>query len=199
VASHWRLSGRSKLNSLVYEDPVTYLSRRFATPRWYVVQSKPHKETYASQNLANQGYRVFLPKLRKTVRHARRTYRVERALFPRYLFVSLNLSRDAWRSVIGTFGVSQLICDGEWPLPVPNGFVENMADAVDAAGVVNLTPTLVAGSGVQLLDGPFAGQFGRLLSLDDAGRAQVLLQILGAEREIAVSAAMLAPGGDGAR
>ena len=190
---------RSKLKAVAREGPVTYLSRRFSTPRWYVVQSKPHKETFASQNLTNQGYRVFLPKLRKTVRHARRTYRVERALFPRYLFVSLDLSRDTWRSVIGTFGVSQLISDGEWPLPVPKGFVESMFETVDAAGVVNLIPTLVTGSAVQLLDGPFAGQFGRLMRLDDAGRAQVLLQILGAEREIAVSAAILAPGGDGAR
>jgi transcriptional antiterminator RfaH len=125
--------------------------------------------------------------------------RVERALFPRYLFVSLDLSRDQWRPVTGTFGVSRFITDGTRPLPVPRGFVEGMIDAVDAVGVMDLRPTLVCGNEVQLLDGPFAGQFGRLMHLDDAGRAQVLLQILGAEREIAVSTAILIPAGNSAK
>ena len=72
-------------------------------------------------------------------------------------------------------------------------------DAVDPLGVMDLRPILVCGRSVQLLDGPFAGQFGQLLHLDGAGRAKVLLQILGAEREIAVSSAILAPTVDGAR
>jgi len=166
--------------------------------RWYVVQSKPRREIYAGENLVNQGFRIFLPRMRKTVRHARRTRRVECALFPRYLFVALDLSRHRWRSVTGTFGVSHIVTDGLRPLAAPRGLVEGMIDAADEAGIIDLTGTLRCGQGVQLLDGPFAGQIGQLLELGDGGRAKVLLQILGAEREIAVSTAVLAPAGDGA-
>ncbi len=167
--------------------------------RWYVVQSKPRKEIFAGSNLVNQGFRIFLPKLRKTVRHARRSRQVERALFPRYLFVALDLSRDRWRSVTGTFGVSHFVTDGTGPLPAPRGLIEGMIAASDPAGVLDLSRMLVAGQAVQLLDGPLAGQIGRLLHLDGAGRARVLLQILGADRAIAVSAASLAPAGGAGR
>ena len=62
--------------------------------RWYVVQSRPHKELYAAKNLLNQEFHAFIPQISKTVRHARRTKTVLVPLFPRYFFVSLDLSRD---------------------------------------------------------------------------------------------------------
>ncbi len=166
--------------------------------RWYVVQSKPRSEIFAGANLLNQGFRIFLPRIRKTVRHARRTRRITCALFPRYLFVALDLSHHRWRSVSGTFGVSYFLTNEAGPIPAPRGLVEDMIDAADDAGILDLTGTLICGQGVQLLDGPFAGQIGQLLDLDDSGRAKVLLQLLGADREIAVSAAILAPAGNGA-
>lgn len=166
--------------------------------RWYVVQSKPRREIFAGANLVNQGFRIFLPRIRKTVRHARRTWRIECALFPRYLFVALDLSLHRWRSVCGTFGVSHFVANEAGPIPAPRGLVEDMIGAADDTGILDLTGTLICGQGVQLLDGPFAGQIGRLLDLDDSGRAKVLLQLLGADREIAVSAAILSPAGNGA-
>jgi len=161
--------------------------------RWYVVQSKPRKELFAGLNLENQGFQVFLPKIRKIVRHARRSRRVEAALFPSYLFVALDLSWQRWRSVSGTFGVSHFVTDGNRPLPAPRGLVEELIATADRTGVVDLRPSLTCGDDVRLLDGPFAGQIGRLMNLDEVGRADVLMNILGAPRQISVAASMLAP------
>src|SRR5213594_3067034 len=72
--------------------------------RWYAVHTLPLRESYAQGHLRNQAFRTFLPKRRKTVRHARRLRAVEAAFFPRYLFVVLDLARHQWRSVNGTFG-----------------------------------------------------------------------------------------------
>ena len=179
-----------------YDDNTASLSEWQAGTRWYVVLSKPHKEVLASLNLENQGFRVFLPKLRKIVRHARGTRRIEAALFPRYLFVALDLSWQRWRSVSGTIGVSHMIMDGSRPLPVPRGLVEDLIAAANQMGVVDLSQSLTIGQGVRLLDGPFAGQIGRLVNLDAAGRASVLLHILGAKREISVAPSILSPAED---
>ena len=162
-------------------------------PRWYVVQSQPRKEFFASANLENQGFATFTPRLRRTVRHARRLKTVLAALFPRYLFVSLDLRRDAWRSVNGTYGVSRLVTDGSMPTPVPPGLVEALLAATDRNGMLAFSAPLTPGQQVRLLDGPFAEQIGRLVSLDDAGRAMVLLEILGAERAVSVTSSALAP------
>jgi transcriptional antiterminator RfaH len=158
-----------------------------------VVQSKPRKELFAGLNLENQGFQVFLPKIRKIVHHARRSRRVEAALFPSYLFVALDLSWQRWRSVSGTFGVSHFVKDGNRPLPAPRGLVEELIATADRAGVVDLRQSLTCGDDVRLLDGPFAGQIGRLMNLDEVGRAGVLMNILGAPRQISVAASMLAP------
>jgi transcriptional antiterminator RfaH len=179
--------------------PSAYPVERQHESRWYVVQSKPRKEFFASVNLENQGFHIFLPKVRKIVRHARRISRVEAALFPGYLFVALDLSRQRWRSVSGTLGVSHFVTDGSRPLPVPRGLVEDLIATTDQAGVVDLSRSLTRGHDVRLLDGPFAGQIGRLVTLDEAGRADVLLSLLGAQREVSVAVSVLAPAEDRAR
>lgn len=161
--------------------------------RWFVVQSQPKKELYAAAQLANQDFRPFVPRLRKTVRHARRTRSVLAALFPRYLFVALDLERDRWRSVLGTFGVSTMIMAGERPRPVPDGVVEGLAEVADGAGAVDFANRLEPGQEVRFLEGPFAEQIGRITRLDDQGRVAVLLEIMGGERVVAAPARSLLP------
>jgi transcriptional antiterminator RfaH len=147
--------------------------------RWYVVYSQPHQEFRSQIQLAAQGFHTFLPRYRKTVRHARKLMTVNAPFFNRYLFVALDLNCDQWRSVNGTFGVTSLITDGTFPIPVPQGVIESLINISDADGFVNLGDGLRVGERVQVLTGPFANLIGELVRLDGARRAQVLLQLLG--------------------
>lgn len=162
-------------------------------PRWYVVQSRPHKELYAATNLQNQNFRTFIPRIGKTVRHSRRTKTVLAPLFPRYLFVSLDLTRDRWRAVRSTFGVSCLVMDGDRPRPAPQGLVEQLIATTSGTGGVDFRHRLILGQSVRFLTGPFADRIGRLVNLDDADRVEVLLEILGSDRQVAVSPEALIP------
>lgn len=164
--------------------------------RWFVVQTRPRKEVQAGINLENQGFQSFLPRISRTTRHARRSRTVLAPLFPRYLFVSLDLGREQWRSVNGTFGVSRLVSHGAWPTPVPHGLVEELIVLTEEVGAIDLRNALTPGDRVRFLSGPFAEAIGRLVALDDAGRARVLLELLGSEREISVAAEVLAPASD---
>ena len=76
-----------------------------AGQRWFLVYARPKGEATARLNLAAQGFRAFLPQVRKTVRHARQLRTVRAPLFPRYLFVELDLARDRWLSIRSTIGV----------------------------------------------------------------------------------------------
>lgn len=164
--------------------------------RWFVVQTQPRKEIQAGVNLDNQGFQSFLPRICKTTRHARRSRTGLAPLFPRYLFVSLDLGRERWRSVNGTFGVSRLVSHGAWPTPVPQGLVEELMAITEQVGAIDLSNALTPGESVRFLSGPFAETIGRLVALDDTGRARVLLELLGSEREISVAAEILAPASD---
>lgn len=148
--------------------------------RWYVAVTQPRKEHYAAMNLANQNYRYFLPQHRVTRRHARQFRTILTAVFPRYLFVILNLQTGRWRSVNGTFGVQGLICEGDMPLPVRAGVVETLVQSSGAGQQLIYEPDpLAAGDRVRLIAGPFAGAFGILQSLDDAGRVRMLMEFVG--------------------
>jgi transcription elongation factor/antiterminator RfaH len=162
-------------------------------PGWYVVMMQPRKEAVARTNLERQDYTVFLPMVRRTVRHARQTREVLRPLFPRYGFVALDLARDRWRPILGTFGVSTLIMDGIRPRRVPDPVMDALIEAANPSGKLDYRRQLVVGQEVRFVSGPFAERFGRLLEMDDDDRVQVLLDILGAVRPVAASASDLAP------
>ena len=153
--------------------------------RWYVVYTLPACEIRAQLQLGNQGFRTFLPKRQKTVRHARKLTTVVAAFFPRYLFVALDLSRDRWRSVSGTFGVASLVMQGDHPHPVPHGIVETLITSIDSRGLLRVNQDLQVGASVRLGTGPFAERLAILEHLNDSGRIRVLLKLLG--RQVSVS------------
>ena len=74
--------------------------------RWFVARVLAHQENWAQFNLHRLGFRNFLPRLRRTVRHARKLRDTLQPLFPGYIFVIIDLSKHRWRSINGTFGVA---------------------------------------------------------------------------------------------
>jgi transcription antitermination factor NusG len=147
--------------------------------RWYAVQTLAKREAGAQAHLAAQGFHVFTPRILKTIRHARKLRTVCAPAFPGYLFVVLDLNRDRWRSVNGTFGVAHLIMGKETPQPVPVGVVEALVDSLDDAGLCRFEQALVEGQAVRVNVGPLAQALGELVRLDDKGRVRVLLDVMG--------------------
>lgn len=107
---------------------------------WYVAQTEPRAEDRAIAHLERQGYQVFCPRYRKTVRHARNARQILAPLFPNYLFLHLDTSRDLWRAVNGTRGVMRLISQGEAPAPLPHGIVGDLLSKADAQRPDGLDP-----------------------------------------------------------
>jgi Transcription termination factor nusG len=88
--------------------------------RWFLVHTQPKSERKAELHLGAQGFRTHVPQIQKTIRHARQLRTVQAPLFPRYLFLILDLGRDRWRSVYSTIGVSSLFTCEDRPVPVPS-------------------------------------------------------------------------------
>jgi transcription elongation factor/antiterminator RfaH len=161
--------------------------------RWYLVHARPKSEQKAQRHLCAQGFRAYLPQIRKTIRHARQLRTVLAPLFPRYLFVTLDLERDLWLSVRSTVGVSRLFAhqDGR-PVPVPVGIVESLIVQSDG-NLTRLDSGLARGQHVRILTGPFADLIGTLERLDESGRVQVLLAIMGTAVPVSLHRSALAP------
>ena len=161
--------------------------------RWYVVRTRVQREFQAATQLTNQGFRNFVPCCLKNRRHARRVETISAPLFPRYIFVIVDCTRDRWRCINGTLGVDRLLTCGGEPQPLPRGLVESVILAADADGNVQFDCNLREGQSIKILAGPFADLVGRLEGLDDKGRVRVLLEILGGSVRVNVAARLVAP------
>jgi transcription antitermination factor NusG len=152
-----------------------------------------HQENRAQLNLHRLGFRSFVPRLRRTVRHARKLQDTLKPLFPGYIFLVIDLSKQRWRSVNGTFGVASLIMGADQPRAVPTGVVEALVASCESQGLVRFDDGLEIGQKVRILSGPFAETLCRLAQLDDRGRVRVLLEIMGMEVAAYLDRAAIAP------
>lgn len=149
---------------------------------WCVVNTIPNQETRAEENLLRQGFRIWLPQMKRTRRHARRVDVVESPVFPGYLFVELDLARDIWSPINGTPGVRRLLCQKDQPSRVPDGFIVALRQTIEAGDLVDPSEeTLRPGQKVRLVSGPFADSMGVLLRLAPKDRIALMLNVLGTD------------------
>lgn len=147
--------------------------------RWYVAETQPRAEAKALWHLERQGFTAYLPVYRKRRRHARRIDWVQAPLFPRYLFVKMDMARAAWRAIRSTVGVTRLVCQGDAPAPVPLDVVEDIRARENEDGFVVLAPPFRPGEAVRVLTGSFADRIGVYEGASDAHRVILLLEMLG--------------------
>jgi transcriptional antiterminator RfaH len=162
---------------------------------WYAIYTKSRQEQLAEEHLRNQDYEVYLPRIRQGRTRVGRWRKVIEPLFPRYLFIKVNLSEDNTAPVRSTRGVTGLVrFDGE-PVPVPDDFMaELMESCEDVEGMpVMGGAVLKEGDPVVILEGPFKGLAGILQGQTGEERVLVLLRILGRESSVAFDLDRLAP------
>ena len=152
--------------------------RTQTTAWWAAVNTQPHRESVAYDNLERQGFIAYCPVVRRRRSHARRVDEVLRPLFPGYLFVSIAPEREFWRPILSTYGVRTLVRCGDQPSVVHAQFVGALkAREVDGAIVRPPVPYLV-GQQVRVVAGAFDGIVATILDLDEKDRLTVLLDIM---------------------
>ena len=124
---------------------------------WFVVHSKPCRESLAADNVGALGPEVFLPQLReeRLIRRCRRT--VTKPLFAGYLFARFRPC-EALEAVRYAQGVLAVLSTGRIPIPVDDEIVAGVR-ARCARGWVCATRNSRASTGRLRRDprGPFSG------------------------------------------
>jgi transcriptional antiterminator RfaH len=139
-------------------------------------------------HLKNQGFAVYLPRYLKRRRHARRTDWVAMPLFPRYLFVGMDLLRARWRAIRSTVGVADLVCSGGRPAPVPSVVLDAIRAREDGRGLVSLADAgrFARGDKVRIAEGAFSGLVALFECMSDEDRVVLLLDLLGRQVRVQV-------------
>ncbi len=82
---------------------------------WFLVQTKPAAEKSALEHLERQGYRVYHPRLlQRALRRGRWLDRIV-SLFPRYVFVQVDVGPPVAAPIRSTVGVANVVRFGAKP------------------------------------------------------------------------------------
>lgn len=158
---------------------------------WHAVHTLPSKEVIAMQNLLQQGYFVYLPQIIKQTRHARKIQEKQVALFPRYLFVGMDLGTKQWGVINNTRGVAYLLMNHQQlPAVVPEKIIDDLKAQENGDGIVPLASLNVfnIGDNVRVLEGAFKDHAAVIDGLDDQQRVQLLLNFMGREARLGMPA-----------
>lgn len=163
--------------------------------RWFLIFSKPAGEATAKTNLERQGYRVYYPRLlQRALLRGRWIDRIV-ALFPRYLFVQLDVSNQSLAPVRSTLGVANIVQFGAQSAIVPDGIVTALVERADPeSGLHRLgrTKAFAPGSLVSVVGGAFDGLNGIFEREAGSARVVVLLELLGHSTSVSIPAQNIA-------
>jgi transcriptional antiterminator RfaH len=145
---------------------------------WAVINTHPHKERFAIENLVRQDFEAYCPMLRRTVRHARRTDTVLRPMFPGYVFAAIDIDRQRWRPLLSTFGVRTIVRNGDTPSLMPQSFVDALRAREIEGAITRPTSPYQVDQDIKIVAGPFEGIVAKIIALDDHDRLVVLMNLL---------------------
>lgn len=148
---------------------------------WYVVQTHANRERKAAWHLQQQGFGVYLPQYLKRWRHARKSELRPAPLFPRYLFVSMDIAQSHWRAIRSTIGVTSLVCSGDRPAMVPSTVIDDIRTRENEKGWLPLETAIPLKSGdtLAVVEGGLSGARGFFECFKDSERVVMLLEMLG--------------------
>lgn len=155
---------------------------------WYLIYTKAKGEELAQSNLHRQGFKTYLPKVKREKRLRGKYRPFIEALFPRYLFIQLDSRTDNWMPIRSTVGVSSMVRFGGQPARVPPSLVRELQESGDENGVYcEQDVAYTKGQEVELMTGALSGYRAIFDKYVSAERISILLDIVGKHTRMLVS------------
>jgi len=106
------------------------VSKTSENSKWILVYTKAQEEQKAKRNLQNQGFEIFLPMIAFAKLNQSKSI-ILKAMFPRYLFVKINIELDKWNRIKSTRGVSHMVVFGQRLAEIPNQVIDYLKSEAD--------------------------------------------------------------------
>jgi transcriptional antiterminator RfaH len=148
---------------------------------WCVIYTNPGQEFLAISELKKLNFCIYIPLVKKVVRHARKIKEAVRPFFPRYFFINLNISAEKWKIINYTKGVSKILTSEELPISISSTVISELKNLENDKGYINYDNLYhyKQGEKIEILAGPLKGKTGYYDALSDNQKAKILLDFMG--------------------
>lgn len=161
------------------------------TLQWFVIQTNPREEEKALMHLSEKGFELFFPRTRVVRYQGLKSREFVRPLFPSYLFARFHHPED-YPYVVWTRGVKRVLGSDGKPTPVPQEVILTIKGQMDERGLVRVGRRLKPKDRVRIKSGPFKDLLALFeRELDDKGRVEILLQVLGFQARLQLDESVL--------
>ncbi len=129
---------------------------RFADAHcWYAAYTHPRHEKAVAEQLKCKDIEVFCPTVAVVSKWKDRKVRLQKPLFPGYVFAMIYLSQTG--TVLSTPGVIRILSSRGCPIPIPIAEIEAVRRCTAEPARIERHPVLENGIRVRVRCGPLAG------------------------------------------
>ena len=161
---------------------------------WYCIHTRSRHEETVYQRLSNKNVQAFLPKLEVWSKRKDRRKRIQKALFPGYLFVYEILNPRLGLEILKTPGVVKILGNETGPVPVPDAQIESIKKILNGKAAVSPFPYLKEGQLVRIVDGPLRGCEGYLIKIKEEKEKLIIsLDLLRRSVSVEIESASIEP------
>jgi transcriptional antiterminator NusG len=136
---------------------------------WYVVHTRSRHEYKANSGLITKNITTFLPEMELWSKRKDRKKKIFTPLFPGYLFAEvLSLDNEIILAFLKTAGVVRILGKKEnsEPIPVPDSKIDAIRRLINTKTEIFTMQFPQDGEPARIMDGPFAGIEGTVVSSD---------------------------------
>lgn len=135
---------------------------------WYAVYTKSRHEYKAYTGLCQKSLTTFLPEMEVWSKRKDRKKKITVPLFPGYLFVNAVLDNETHLTILKTVGVVRILGKklNTEPLPVPEEKILAIQRILEKKVELFSLQYPKAGEPARIMDGPFAGIEGTVITSD---------------------------------
>jgi transcription antitermination factor NusG len=148
---------------------------------WLVATYKINEIKRVENNLLNQNFDYYLPKIKVVKPNSNHA---EEVLFPGYIFINTRL--ENYSSIKYTIGIKKVIKFGNSIPHLTNNEIKSIQSIEKLSQSNPLSSIIKIGQEAFIADGPFKGNLVKICSLPSKGRVEVLLTFLGYLRRVKI-------------
>jgi transcription termination/antitermination protein NusG len=141
---------------------------------WYAVHTRSRHERKVHKELTRHSIEAYLPEYRTWSRRKDRRKKIQKPLFPGYLFVHGSMTPGLRLSILQTTSVVRIVGSGTRPVPVPDHEVESIRILLEGEGEVSPLSEAQTGQLVQVMEGALSGVVG---VVEDAHKRRIVVSV----------------------
>jgi transcription antitermination factor NusG len=134
---------------------------------WYVVHTRSRHEYKANSGLIQKNIKTFLPEIESWSKQKDRKKKIFTPHFPGYIFAeAFSLDNETKLAILKTAGVVRILGKKEnsEPIPVPDSKIDAIRRLVNSKTEIFTMQFPREGESARIMDGPFAGIEGTVVS-----------------------------------